>query len=366
MFVYNHQDKPVATPEPVKIADCISVQPSTDTDTNKDKPPLSLLGQLGTHSSQISPNPDSCEFINSSKATATQANQQQQVYQQPIPLKQQQQQQQVFAQPASADEINEHMDSIINDVAQGAGTIPYGSDFEFDEETCSSFRDTDSQQNQFDLNESMNSMDKFMSQRSTDSTDHNNKSTKQPAKRKNPGSNKINKQLQAKAEAAAASSATTTTATTVNQIDISKPIDLQQFQQQAGNNQQLIFRLNEDGTVSSQSNNQQFIFNGSGGTAIQLTSSQMTNVGDSTGNQQQQPFQLVSTSNVHGTVAQMTQAVTVLQPPPQEPQAVAKKPEPKKRRKKNEQDESGGGSGGGEKTVQKLINANNEQMNLNK
>lgn len=247
-------------------------------------------------------------------------------------------------------------------MAQGAGTIPYGSDFEFDEETCSSFRDTDSQQNQFDLNESMNSMDKFMSQRSMDSTDHN-KSIKQPAKRKNPGSNKINKQLQAKAEAAAASNATATTT-----IDISKPINLQQFQQQAGNNQQLIFRLNEDGTVSSQSNNQQFIFNGSGGTAIQLTPSHMTNVADSSG---KQPFQLVSAGNVHGTVAQMTQAVTVLQAPiqgQQEPQAAgSKKPEPKKRRKKNEHgDESGGGGGGGEKTVQKLINANNEQMNINK
>ena len=95
------------------------------------------------------------------------------------------------------------MDSIINDVAAGFGTIPYGSDFDCDEETSSSCRDTDSQQNQLDLNESMSSMDKFMSQRSTDSTDHK-AAGKQPAKRKNPGSNKINKQLQAKAEAAAA------------------------------------------------------------------------------------------------------------------------------------------------------------------
>jgi hypothetical protein len=144
----------------------------------------------------------------------------------------------------------------------------------------------------------------------------------------------------------------------VSQIDISKPIDLQQFQHGHPNQQQqLIFRLNEDGTVVG--GNQQFIFNGSG-TAIQLTPSGMTNV-ETGGNH----FQLVSTLNQHQmqqqrSLPQMAQAVGVVQPG----QETTKKAEPKKRRKKNEQDDSG--AGGGEKTVQKLISASNEQMNINK
>jgi hypothetical protein len=148
----------------------------------------------------------------------------------------------------------------------------------------------------------------------------------------------------------------------VSQIDISKPIDLQQFQHGHPNQQQqLIFRLNEDGTVVG--GNQQFIFNGSG-TAIQLTPSGMTNV-EAGGNH----FQLVSTLNQHQmqqqqqqqrSLPQMAQAVGVVQPG----QETTKKAEPKKRRKKNEQDDSG--AGGGEKTVQKLISASNEQMNINK
>ena len=149
----------------------------------------------------------------------------------------------------------------------------------------------------------------------------------------------------------------------MSQIDISKPIDLQQFQHGHPNQQQqLIFRLNEDGTVVG--GNQQFIFNGSG-TAIQLTPSGMTNV-EAGGNH----FQLVSTLNQHQmqqqqqqqqrSLPQMAQAVGVVQPG----QETTKKAEPKKRRKKNEQDDSG--AGGGEKTVQKLISASNEQMNSNK
>lgn len=137
-----------------------------------------------------------------------------------------------------SEEINEHIDSVINDVANGLGTIPYGSDFDDEETTCSSFKDTasDSQYNQFDtLNESMNSVDKFLSQKSGDgsSTDQQQKQGKQPAKRKTPGSNKINKQLQARVEA--------------DQVH-----QLQQFQGQLGQQgqpQQFIqVRLNEDGS----------------------------------------------------------------------------------------------------------------------
>lgn len=111
--------------------------------------------------------------------------------QQQIQLNQQQKhQQQPMPNPVNPtpEEINDHMDSIINDVANGFGTIPYSNEFD-DEETCSSFKDTTSDSHQFDLNESMNSMDKFLNQNTND------QKVAKPTKRKTQGSNKINKQV---------------------------------------------------------------------------------------------------------------------------------------------------------------------------
>lgn len=116
--------------------------------------------------------------------------QQQQLIQQQI--NQQQQQQNLMPNPVKAapttEEINDHVDSVINDVAHGFGKIPYSHEF-VDEETCSSFKDTASDSHQFDLNDSMNSMDKFLNQNSND------QNSKKTTKRKTQGSNKINKQV---------------------------------------------------------------------------------------------------------------------------------------------------------------------------
>jgi len=205
------------------------------------------------------------------------------------------------------------------------GTIPYGSDLEdIEDTTCSSFRDTasDSQHNHFDLNESMSSVDKFFSQKSIDSSDQNSKqaNTKQaPVKRKNPGSNKINKQLQARVELRG---------------DLTgKPVELQQFQGQISQGHQFIqVRLNDDGSGYSLVND--------------------TNSGAGVGNK-----------IVFGGIAEPTEFQFQQQLVANE---VEKKNQVKKRRKKNEEDNGAikGSVGTDEplKTVQSLICGGNIQQ----
>ena len=133
----------------------------------------------------------------------------------------------------------------------------------------------------------------------------------------------------------------------------------------ASSNQQnpqfIQFRLNEDGTAVSLNNSNQFqILNmaGGGGNAIQLTNAKGV---ESNSGGQFQVNQLLQIPQQQQQQAQMVQQAA----PAQE---LTKKGQAKKRRKKNDNDGAEANSGPGEKTVQKLINANNEsqQMNFNK
>ncbi len=170
----------------------------------------------------------------------------------------------------------------------------------------------------------MSSVDKFFSQKSIDPTDQSGKQAKQQeaVKRKNPGSNKINKQLQARGEASVEM--------------LGKPVELQQFQGQISQGHQFIqVRLNEDGSGYSLVNE--------------------SNPADRVGNQ------IIFANPISGG----EQTVFPQQQPLQE---ADKKTQVKKRRKKNElesgegEKKSGSGVSAPQKTVQKLISDGNTQL----